>query len=145
MKYLLAVLMMGLLSACSLGASSPSEATLPSINQADESTSASMDNEGSDEAEASESADASEDMIASCQDAWESIDLTDVATAGDLDAIATDLDDTLESCGNVSDWRDQANSVLPMIDASEIEDWAATRCSENDTLSDSPVCLEINS
>ena len=134
MRYLTAVLVMGLLSACSLGATSPSEQPLPSIDQsAEQATAESME------------ASSSDDMTAmGCDDAWASVDATGVSSIGDLEAIATDLQATIEQCESLDAWTSGASDAFPDLDTSEVEAWAAGRCSSDATLGQTAVGMEIN-
>lgn len=138
MRYLIAVLMMGLLAACDLGATTPTQEPLPSVE---------MSAEESDDADesAEASADESEAAAMTCEEAWAEIDVTDVGTLEDLESISTQLDVTIENCESLDEWLDQAEDTIPTVDTADIESWAAERCSESDTLSESPICEEIDS
>ena len=141
MRYLIAALVMGLLTACSLGATSPSEQPLPSIGDSVEQST-----EPSTEASESSEASPSEDMTAmGCADAWSNVDTSQVSSIADLEAIASDLEATLELCDTLDDWTSEASTALPDLDISAVESWAATRCSADDTLSQTPVCMELSS
>ncbi len=150
MKFLSAVLLAGLLSACSLGASSPSEQPLESIGQSESMApsaehSAGMSTDESMMASPMESADASENMTgAACADSWDAVDTSTISSISDLEAIANEVSQTLNDCDSQSDWLDQAQSAMPNLDTQELQTWAATQCSLDDTLSQSPVCVEIN-
>ena len=136
MRYLIAVLMMGLLAACDLGAATPSEQPLPSVG---DSVEESMD------AHESDGADASDDMTAmTCEEAWDAVPVDDVSSIDDLEAIGDELERTVEACDSLDAWLDEAASMMPAIDEGSARAWAAARCSENDTLSESPVCVEIS-
>jgi hypothetical protein len=142
MKYLLAVLLMGLLSACSLGASSPSEQPLESIGQ---SESMAPSEGASFMDESSPSAEASGMTGAACDDAWSSVDVTSIQSVSDLDTIASELDATFQDCGSLDEWLTAANDAVPSLDTTTLETWVATHCAMNSTLSDTPVCTEVGS
>ncbi len=135
MRYLIAVLMMGLLAACTMGASTPTEQPLPSIE---------MSVEESAEESIAASPDETTAAAMTCEEAWAEIALTEVSSVEELETIAEDLDATIENCESLEEWLDQASVLLPMVDTAEVEAWAAERCEENDTLSDSAICTEID-
>jgi hypothetical protein len=145
MRYLMAVVLMGLLAACNAGASSPSVEPLPSIGQPMESMAPSTDS--SESAAASESAGANESqaMAASCESAWTGIDAPTVQSINDLDALAGEIDQTFQQCDTVDDWVAAAQDALPMLDSTVLRGWAAARCSANATLDQTAVCDELNS
>ena len=145
MKFLSAILLAGLLSACSLGASSPSEQPLESIGQSESmAPSAGMSADESMMASPMESAGASDNMASSaCADSWDAVDTSSVTSISDLEAIANEVSQTLNDCESQSDWLDQAQSAMPSLDVQELQTWAATQCALDDTLSQSPVCAEI--
>jgi hypothetical protein len=146
MKYLSAILLAGLLSACSLGATSPSEQPLESIGQSESmAPSADMSTDASMMASPMESAGASDDMTSgACADSWDAVDTSTVTSISDLEAIANEVGQTFSDCESESEWLDQAQSALPSLDSQELQTWAATQCSVDDTLSQSSVCVEIN-
>jgi hypothetical protein len=147
MKYLTAVLVMGLLSACTVGASSPSEQPLESMGQSEsasmqESPLASPSESASEQASAApdESAGPSGTTSAACDGAWQSVDVSSVETIGDLVDIGEQLRPTFQDCSSVSDWVNAASEAFPMLDAADLETWASGQCTLDDAIGQSPVC-----
>lgn len=128
MRFVISVAMAGLLAACSLGATTPSENSLPPIG------------ESSSGASASESAMTS----AACVAAFDSLSV-DPTSLGSLDAVVDELDSTISACATVDDWEAAAESALPGLDLSDPQEFLAARCAENATLSTSLICAEVAS
>ncbi len=145
MKHLIAVLMVGLLSACSLGASSPSEQPLQSIGQSESMA----PSEGASTSPSTSPATGQESPASSgmtsqaCEDAWQSVDVGSVETIGDLVDLGDQLRPTFEDCGSVADWQNAASEALPMLDPGDLEAWASGQCTLDDAISNSPVCNDF--
>ena len=144
MKYLSVLLLALALAACDLGASSPSAEPLPSIG-ADHSMAAgeSMDMDDDDD-DADESAEASSATGMTCEEAFSELDVADLADMTTLDEASDVLDDTIASCGSVSDWESELSAAVPMLDVQEAEAFLDERCEENDEIDDTPICEELD-
>ena len=118
MRFLTTLALAGLLAACNLGTTTPSQVTLPSTVE-------------------------SSDMAAACADAFAELDVDAIAAAGSLDAVTDELDATLSSCGTVEDWVAAAEVALPTIDMTEVETFIEARCAENSTLAATAICTEV--
>lgn len=150
MKYLLAVLMMGLLSACSLGASSPSEQPLESMAPSESasmqpSPTPSPSQSASMAGSPAESAAASPMTSQACQDAWQSVDVSAVKTIGDLVDIGDQLRGTFQDCSSVADWVNTASESLPQLNSGDLQSWASAQCTLDGAIADSPVCTDFTS
>lgn len=150
MKFLTAALIalaLGL-AACDAGATSPSPVPLPSIGSESMGADASMTPGESMDDDADESADASVDSTSatgmSCEEAFEQLDIADLADLTSLDAASGVLDDTIASCGNVADWESQLGTSLPLVSLDDVEEFLDERCDENDAIDDSPICEEVD-
>jgi hypothetical protein len=146
MKYLSVLLLALALAACDLGASSPSAEPLPSIGDESMAADHSM---GADESmdmddDASASADASSATGMTCEEAFGELDVADLADMTTLDEASDVLDDTIASCGSVSDWESELSAAVPMLDVQEAEAFLDERCDENDEIDDTPICEEVD-
>lgn len=150
MKYLLAVLLAGLLSACSLGTSSPSEQPLQSMAPSEgasmqQSPSGSPSESASIPGSPSESATASPTTSQACEDAWQTVDVSSVKTIGDLVDIGDQLRGTFQDCSGVVDWVNTASESLPQLDSGSLQSWASAQCTLDDAIADSVVCADFAS
>jgi hypothetical protein len=145
MKYLLVLLLALGLAACDLGASSPSAEPLPSIGDESMAADHSMSPEESmdDDDDESGSPDASSATGMTCEEAFEELDVADLADVTSLDAASDVLDDTIASCGNVADWESELSAAVPTLDVDEAEAFLDERCDENDEIDDTPICEEL--
>lgn len=140
MRYLIAVLVMGLLAACDLGAATPSAEPLPSLASAD----ATMDDRASD-GHADPTADASSDgMSAACADAWAEVDTTGIESLADLEMAAAEVEVTIEACESLQAWADEAQQALPEIHGMDLEAWLFARCATDERFAGTAVCEEMN-
>ncbi|HET6381177.1 MAG TPA: hypothetical protein VFH63_09155 [candidate division Zixibacteria bacterium] len=146
------------LAACDLGATTPSEQPIPTIQGDSESGSPSQvgSAETSSSASASESADASASAGAegsatamSCDEAVAEIedDLSSIDSVDDLETLADDLgdelDDTITACDSVQEWEDAVGAVAPGISLTDVESFLDQRCDDNDRIDDTPICEEV--
>lgn len=91
------------------------------------------------------SAAASAEVSMSCADAWDAVDTTSINSISDLEAVASDVSQTFSDCQSLDEWLAQAQATLPTLDVQELQTWATAQCSLDDTLSQTPVCMAINS
>ena len=142
-RFVLVGLLMAGLAACDLGAS-PTQGETPTIG-ADESLGMTDEATATESAEATESATTDESMAgtAACTEAWAEVDAAEVDSADDLDLIAEDVEATLDECDELNEWLNEAEDVVPDVDTEDIEAWLQERCSENDTLSEAPICIQV--
>ena len=133
MKYLTLLLLAMALTACDLGASSPSAEPLPSVGAASTEADHSME----------ASADASSMTGMTCDDAVAALDPTVLSEMATLDAASDALDDTIASCASVSDWETTVSDALPLLDLTAAETFLSGRCAANATLADTPICSEV--
>jgi hypothetical protein len=143
MKYLSVLLLALALAACDLGASSPSAEPLPSIG-ADHSMAAGESMDMDDDDDASASADASSATGMTCEEAFSELSVADLADITTLDEASDVLDDTIASCGSVSDWESELSAAVPGLDLDDAEQFLDERCDENDAIDDTPVCEEVD-
>jgi hypothetical protein len=134
MKFLTAFALVALLAACNAGATTPSEQPLPT-------TGASTDTMSSTSASAS----ASVAAAMTCTDAVAAVDLSTVTATTDITTLDDELDETIASCGDVSEWTTAVQTAVPDIDLSQAEAFLAARCAANATLASSPICTEVGS
>jgi hypothetical protein len=133
-KVLTILALAALLAACDIGATTPSEASLPSIG------------ESSTTASASTSATMEESPTAmSCSDAFADIDAAAIVAIGRLDAVTDQLDSTLAACSTADEWESAAESALVGLDISDPQGFIAARCANAITLVDAAICSEIGS
>jgi hypothetical protein len=143
MKYLSVLLLALALAACDLGASSPSAEPLPSIG-ADHSMAAGESMDMDDDDDADESAEASSATGMTCEEAFSELSVADLADITTLDEASDVLDDTIASCGSVSDWESELSAAVPGLDLDDAEQFLDERCDENDAIDDTPVCEEVD-
>lgn len=139
MRYLMTLLLAGLLAACTGTATqSPADASFDLFSV---------------EPSVEPSADASEELDASavpsdgaaamdCEGAFDDLADADIESVTDLATVTDALDDTIEACDSVEEWIDEAEQRLPDVDMGEAEAFLAARCAES-TLSDTPLCEEL--
>ena len=150
MKFLTAslVALVLLLAACDAGVTSPSAEPLPSIGSESMAADHSMAPEESMDDDADESADASADATSAtgmtCQEAFDDLDIADLAEATSLDEASDVLDDTIASCGSVADWESQLGTAVPTVNLDDVEEFLDERCDENDAIDDTPICEEVD-
>ena len=123
-----------LLAACGVGATTPSEVSLPPIGEPSDSASASAD------VSAGESP-----TSMSCTDAFTNIDTGSVIAMGSLDAVSDELDSTIAACSSADEWEAAAESALPGLDIADPQSFIAARCAEATALTDAPICTEVGS
>ena len=145
MKYVIAVLIMGLLSACSAGASSPSEQPLQSVGQPESMAPSETDSTppSTSPAGAAESPAASGMTSQACEDAWQAVDAGSVETIGDLVVLGDQLRPTFDDCSSVVDWQNAASAALPMLSPGDLESWASGQCALDDAIGETPVCSDF--
>ncbi|HET7521341.1 MAG TPA: hypothetical protein VFK61_07370 [Candidatus Limnocylindria bacterium] len=129
MKLITALALVGLLAACNAGATTPSEQPLPTV--------------GSSDMAASDTASASAATAMTCTDAVAGVDMTAIASTTDLMTLGDELDGTISSCGDVSEWTTTVQTALPDLDVSQAEAFLQARCAENATLATTPICTEV--
>lgn len=127
MKLIPALALVGLLVGCNAGATTPSEQSLPSV------------------AGSSEMASASAATAMTCTDAVAGVDVTAIATTTDLMTLGDELDSTISSCADVSEWTTAIQTALPDLDVSQAEAFLQARCAENATLASTAICTEVGS
>lgn len=122
-----------LLAACDVGATTPSQATLPPI-----------DGSSSPSASGPAVMSAAESPIAmSCMDAFANIDSRTVIAMGSLDTASDALDSTIAACSSADEWEAAAEGALPDVDISDPQSFIAARCAEATTLAGAPLCVEV--
>jgi activator of HSP90 ATPase len=134
-KYLTGlVLAAALLTACDLGATTPSEEPLPSIGASSMAVSPSA------------AATTGESPVAmACTDAFASIDTDAIIAMGSLAAVVDELDATLLACSNIDEWESAAESALPGLDIGDARLFVAARCAEVSSLAGAAICTEVAS
>lgn len=152
---LLAVLALAL-AACNMGATTPSEQPIPTVQGDDDM--GSPHEMGSMDAMPSASASGDDDdddddgsaVGMSCDEAVAAIedDLGEVSSVDDLETLATDLgdelDDTIAACDSVEEWEDEVSAVAPGVTLTDVEAFIDQRCDDNDEIDDTPVCEEVD-
>jgi len=132
-KFLTVLALAGLLAACDIGATTPSENPLPTIS---ESTAAS----------ASASAGMGESPTAmSCSEAFANIDTAAIVAMGRLDAVSDQLDTTIGACSSADEWETAAEGALSGLDISDPQAFIAARCAEATSLAGAAICSEVGS
>ena len=150
MKFLTSALvaLVLLLAACDAGVTSPSAEPLPSIGSESMAADHSMAPGESMDDDADESADASPDATSAtgmtCEEAFEDLDIADLAEATSLDEASDVLDDTIASCGSVADWESQLGTAVPTVNLDDVEEFLDERCDANDAIDDTPICEEVD-
>jgi hypothetical protein len=142
MRFLLVALVALGLAACDLGASSPSAEPLPSVGL--ESMDHSMAPGESMGSSASASADASGETAMTCAEAFDALNVTDIAPMTDLDTASEGLDETIAACANVAEWQAALTTLVPSLNLDGAEAFLAARCDSSDLLSDAPICDEVD-
>jgi hypothetical protein len=133
-KVLAILALAGLLAACDIGATTPSEPSLPSIG------------ESSTTASASTSASMEESPTAmSCGEAFAGIDAAAIIAMGNLDAVTDQLDSTLAACSTADEWESAAENALAGLDISDPQGFIAARCANATSLVGAAICSEIGS
>ena len=132
MKILAVVGLAAVLAACDIGATTPSQATLPPLNESSPSASAS----------AEMSADESPAAM-SCSEAFANMDTASVIAMGSLDAASDALDSTIAACSSADEWEAAAEGALPDVDISNPQAFIGARCAEATTLAGAPLCAEV--
>jgi hypothetical protein len=122
------------LAACGVGATTPSEVSLPPIGESSASASASAD----------ATADGSPTSM-SCTEAFANIDTNSVIAMGSLDAVSDELDSTIAACSSADDWEAAAETALSGLDIADPQSFIAARCAEATALADAPICAEVGS
>ncbi len=134
MKILTCFVLAGLLAACNVGATTPSEIPLPSIggSVATESPSAATTMEESPTALA-------------CSEAFANLDVSTIVALGTLDAVSDELDATIAACSAADEWEAAAEATLPGLDISDPQAFIAARCAEVSSLAGAALCAEVGS
>ncbi len=133
MKFLIVLVLAGLLTACSIGAGTPSENPLATSG---ESTAAS----------ASASASMEESPTAmSCSEAFANIDAAGIVAMGRLDAVSDQLDKTIAACSTADEWESAAEGALAGLDISDPQAFIAARCAEATSLVGAAICSDVGS
>jgi hypothetical protein len=133
-KFLAILALAGLLAACDIGATTPSQASSPSFG------------ESTTDASASTSATMEESPTAmSCSDAFADIDAAAIIAMGRLDAVSDELDSTLAACATEDEWEAAVESALPELDISDPQGFIAARCANVTSLAGAAICSEIGS
>ena len=140
MRFLLAILIVGVLAACNAGASTPTENPLPTL----EPTASQAGTDTSTDEMASHSANPSPTAM-SCDEAFSQLTSSDISSVSDLTALTDELDDTVANCPSLDDWRTAAEDALPNLDLSGVESFLQARCLDADWLSDTVLCQELAS
>jgi hypothetical protein len=79
----------------------------------------------------------------SCEAAFASLDLGELARSPELSAVADALDDTIAQCPTLADWTALVQLNLPEVDLSGIEAFLHERCTDSEALAASPICTEV--
>lgn len=128
MKRIVSVLaLVGILAACNIGATTPSEQALPSVG-------------GSIGPIPSPSASVAP---ASCADAFAALDLSAIGSAADLMSLADELDSTISSCPTLQEWTAAVQTGLPDVDTTQAQAFLQQRCADNATLASTQLCAEV--
>ena len=129
MKILTLLALAGMLAACGLGATTPSEESLMPIGESPSaSTLASM---------------GESPTAMSCSDAFANIDAETIVAMGRLDAVADELDATILACSSADEWESAAETALPGLDISDPQAFLAARCAEATTLVEAAICTQL--
>lgn len=146
MRFLTAIALAALLAACNAGASTPTQNPLPTVDSSHSMSSmeSSASHEASPSSEASGMANASP-TEASCQTAFDDLDLADIGSMTSLSDLTDELDATIGNCPSLDDWRTKAQEMLPNLDLSEVEQFIRDRCDESSELRSTAVCDEVAS
>ena len=134
MKILTTIALALLLAACGVGATTPSQASLPPIGEPSATASASADMSAAESPTAM-----------SCTNAFASIDADSIIAMGSLAAVSDELDSTIAACSSADDWEAAAESALPGLDISDPQSFIAARCAEATTLVGAAICTEVGS
>lgn len=133
MKFLTVLALAGLLAACDVGATTPSENPLPTLS-------------ASTAASASASAGTGESPTAmSCTEAFANIDTAAIVAMGRLDAVSDQLDTTIAACSSADEWESAAEGALSGLDISDPQAFIAARCAEATSLVGAAICTEVGS
>jgi hypothetical protein len=128
MRFLTLAALLGLLTACNAGATTPSQQALPTQSA---STVPVMS--------ASASA-----AGASCDDAFANVDLSSVASGGDLATVKDQLDTTINACPSVNDWTAALQKAAPKIPITDALAFLAEECNDP-AVSASALCIQVPS
>ncbi|HEX6140684.1 MAG TPA: hypothetical protein VF013_09555 [Candidatus Limnocylindria bacterium] len=140
MRFLTAIALAALLAACNAGASTPTENPLPTVDSSHSMSS--MEPSASDEASGMANASPTE---ASCQTAFDDLDLADIGSMTSLSDLTDELDATIGNCPSLDEWRTKAEEMLPNLDLGEVEQFIRDRCDESSELRSTAVCDEVAS
>jgi hypothetical protein len=133
MKLISAIVLVGLLAACNVGATSPSEQTLPTVTP-------STGTVGSTAASASTPA-----VAMSCTDAFAAIDLSGTTSVTDLMNLTDEVDTTISDCQTLADWTAAVQTYVPDVQTDDAKQFIQERCADNPTLATTPLCTEVAS
>ena len=135
MKLLSVIAFIGLLAACNVGATSPSEQTLPTVTP-------STGTVGSTAASASAPA-----VAMSCTDAFAAAaaDLSGITSASDLSQLNDEVDSTIADCQTLADWTSVVQTFVPDVQTDDARTFIQGRCADNPTLATTPLCTEVGS
>ena len=125
MRLITAAALIGLLTACNAGATTPSEQPL-------------LTPPPSSEVMASPSA-----AAMSCEAAFDSVDLSSVQSASDLSSVSDQVDTTIGSCASVTDWTTALLKAAPKVPIDDAIHFLEQQCTDNAQLAGSSLCLQV--
>ncbi|HEX2142039.1 MAG TPA: hypothetical protein VHK28_07190 [Candidatus Limnocylindria bacterium] len=134
------------LVACDMGASTPTEQPIPTVQGTDDgamaSAGASADATSDDDDDNGDDDDSSP-IAMTCEEAVSDIE-DDVSSLTDLESITDELDDTIGACASVQEWEDAVSEVAPGLTLTDVESFIDERCDDNDRIDDTPICEEVD-
>jgi hypothetical protein len=136
------------LVACDMGASTPTEQPIPTVQGTDSGAmpsadATSEDDDDDDNGDDNGDDDDSSPTAMSCEEAVSDIE-DDVSSLTDLEAITDELDDTIGACASVQEWEDAVGEVAPGLTLTDVESFLDERCDDNDRIDDTPICEEVD-
>jgi hypothetical protein len=123
-----AIALVGLLAACNLGATTPSEQSLPTLGSSTGTIPS-----------------PSASVAGSCTDAFAAIDLSAISSTTDLMSLSDELDATISSCPTLEEWTASVQTGLPQVDTTQAQAFLQQRCTDNAMLASTQLCLEVAS
>ena len=125
MRLITAAALIGLLTACTAGATTPSEQPLLTPP-------------------------ASTGMLASpseagmtCDAAFASIDLSSVQSASDLGSVSQEIDTTIAACPSVTDWTTALLTAAPNLSITDAIHFLQDQCTNTAELASSALCTQV--
>lgn len=125
MRLITAAALIGLLTACTAGATTPSEQPLltppPSTGVVASPSAAAM----------------------TCDTAFASVDLSSVQSASDLTSVSDAVDTTIASCASVTDWTTALVKAAPKVGIADAIHFLQDECTNNAELATSALCEQV--